>query len=442
MLCLDRALAHAGGIVEVLRRADAAAVERTPQIVAGLPDLHACADVERLLAAEVPIDAEARAVDVGLARELARASAQLDAGDPGARAAFEDLVARSLEAGAHGIQAKAHLGLGRIADEHQAFVDAEQAIYAGIAAAELAADDEARAKGWMLLVNVHGVGLHRADDSDRAASQARAVLARIGGSAQVEAELATMVGLTRFAQGRFAEARAEYERALDLRDRTVGPDAWQTAAAQHNLANVEMQEGAIDDALALWESALLVYEARLGSDHPFAALVRTNIGIALDALGRTSEAEAQHRAALDVFERSDALDRAHVVLANLGSTVCAQGRPAECLELCERALAIKTRVLPPHHPSLAYGLECVGSAWLELQRPDRAEPPLSRAVELLESTGADPVELAHARFELARAIAPRDPAQAVALARAAADVLDGRDRAVVEEWLATGNGRP
>jgi tetratricopeptide (TPR) repeat protein len=80
-----------------------------------------------------------------------------------------------------------------------------------------------------------------------------------------------------WAQGDLQEASCLYERALEIRRRTLGEEHPDTAATLNNLALPLQAQDEYDEAHSLYERALATYEKTLGEDHPYAEVVRQNL---------------------------------------------------------------------------------------------------------------------------------------------------------------------
>src|SRR5204862_2007659 len=93
---------------------------------------------------------------------------------------------------------------------------AAAALDEAIQSAVAAGDDPLAARAWDQLVWVHGSLERRADDGERAAGFARALLTRLGGHASLEAALESHLAMASSNAGKYADARAHYQKALDL----------------------------------------------------------------------------------------------------------------------------------------------------------------------------------------------------------------------------------
>jgi tetratricopeptide (TPR) repeat protein len=123
----------------------------------------------------------------------------------------------------------------------------------------------------------------------------------------------------------YAGARAAFQRALAIDERTFGPDHPDVAIRVNNLGSVLRILGRLDEARAAYERALAIFEQVLGPEHPNVATLVNNLGMVLKDLGHLDEARAAF----------------------------------------ERALAIRREFLPPGHPyirTVEENLESLNSA--------------------------------------------------------------------------------
>jgi tetratricopeptide (TPR) repeat protein len=81
------------------------------------------------------------------------------------------------------------------------------------------------------------------------------------------------------AMGDLAEARPYYERALAIWEKALGPDHPDTATSLNNLAVLCYYEGDKPEAARLMQQALAIREARLGPDHPNTQSSRQSLAV-------------------------------------------------------------------------------------------------------------------------------------------------------------------
>jgi tetratricopeptide (TPR) repeat protein len=183
-------------------------------------------------------------------------------------------------------------------------------------------------------------------------------------------------------------------------------------------------------------------ERALGPDNPDIASTLTNLSIALGDLHRLDEALAALERAVRIKEKSLGPDHPSlaITLSNLGHSLTDAGKYPDAEKALLRSVAIKEKALGREHPSLAYPLTDLGRLYLTWRKPEKAGPPLERALTLREHNPCDPTDLAETRFLLAQAC--KDRRRALTLAtqaeKAYADAGQPAEkyRVEVSAWLA------
>jgi hypothetical protein len=165
-------------------------------------------------------------------------------------------------------------------------------------------------------------------------------------------------------RGDYAEADARYRQSLALRRRIFGPGHPDEVGTLINLAANAVDAGHPADALALTDTVL---GASPSAPQSLVAAARTVRGRALAALDRLTEAETELRS----------------------------------------ALALRRRLLPPGHPSLAFTLTALAEV---LEREGRSAAALPLATEawtiLRDATGPGSPRTLHAAERVRRLSAP------------------------------------
>ncbi|NNJ12111.1 tetratricopeptide repeat protein [Chloroflexales bacterium ZM16-3] len=160
------------------------------------------------------------------------------------------------------------------------------------------------------------------------------------------------------AQGDLTGARSLYERALAMRERTLGPTHPDTASSLNNLASLLQAQGDLAGARPILERALAMREQALGPTHPDTALSLNNLASLLQDQGDVAGARPLYERALAIWEQ--ALGPTHPATAsslnNLASLLQDQGDLAGARPLYERALAMREQALGPTHPDTASSL--------------------------------------------------------------------------------------
>jgi tetratricopeptide (TPR) repeat protein len=282
-----------------------------------------------------------------------------------------------------------------------AFAEAETALDESMILAQASRHDRVMAEA---AVDKTGLleSAGRVEDLNRFVPWARAALARIGGDLRLESWIDTSVaGSLNDEQGNPAESLRYNTKALDAKERALGPTHWDTALSLGNVANNLHGLGRDEEALAMVERAISTMEAALGSQHPQVAIFILDRGEIRLALGQAAEA------------RSD----------------------------FERTLAIwKTEATPPE--SVSYALTGLGLSLLAENRPAEAIAPLEEAHRIRASVKAPQTLRAQTEFGLARALwqSGDDRVRAMILAKEARELFPAdkeADRRKVDEALAS-----
>ncbi len=278
--------------------------------------------------------------------------------------------------------------------------------------------------------------------------------------------------------GRLDEAAEELERALQLGLRVLGPSHPQLSDIRHNLASVATRQGRHAEAEALY---LLLIENRakqLEGPDPMLGTLYHNLGNVVFRQGRNAEATEYLEKA--IAAKSAGGEDSPSVAGTLSTLVAV----AVAAKRCERAVEYGARALniAENHAeatagsrvyalgTLADALRCAGRledarqrarqavelahadenlvtmrspvssilADIELDRGDRAAAEKA-ALEALQSAQS-PAWKATAKYQIARAIVDERRDEALALARAALELLgerpaDDEERLTIEAFL-------
>jgi tetratricopeptide (TPR) repeat protein len=452
MVCLDARLREMRALSDLFARGERDTIEHAVASVAALEPLSACADLAALTApVRPPSDAATRARLESLRTRLAEARVLADAGR--AAAANDAAIAALDEARAIGFRpaiAEALLVAATAEQRTGDFAAAEQSLREATWTAEAAHDDEASARAWVGLAWTVGYREARYDEGMLLARQAAAAVERAGGRADVEGELESTIGNILYSQGKYEDSLTHARRAIELREKALGPEHPSIAAGLQNMgaalatmgrfdealvqlerardlrervlgrdhpdlgntltvmAIVERRRGRYDEAIALYERARAILGAAYGEEHPSYAMCLNNLAFAQTSAGKHAEALVNAERALaintkrlgsDHPELADALDTVAHALVGLG-------RAAEAIPKYERAIAIVEKASGAKHPNVAKHLTGLGLAYLALGRAKDAIVPLERALAIRSAPGIDPKELAETRDALSRARAP------------------------------------
>jgi tetratricopeptide (TPR) repeat protein len=400
MACLGDNLDSARALTDLVASGDRAVIDHAVEAAAPLEDLTSCGAAAQVRSGlRPPRDPRVRAAAEEARKKLKEGATLRQAGESDRAIAFANTVlARADVASYCPVQAEAlllegqaqvHLGKGSIPALERAVETGERCGHDRVVAAAMGA-----------LVFVHTYDDWAA--AERWGKLAAAVLERMGGDPILESWLANNLGALRYEQGRWEEARQEYERAIALKKRALGTDNPDVAGSESSLAAVLTKLHRYDESLAAIESALAIYGKWVASDSIYFANTLTNKGEALTEMKRYQEAAAAYRKSWEIADAKFPADN-------------------------------------PLRFEPLFGLAAVA---LEQGDAQGAVSKLERVLDAWQRLGAMPVDIARAQLELAMALgrAHRDPSRAQALARQAATTFASQpafepQRQEAQAWL-------
>ena len=223
--------------------------------------------------------------------------------------------------------------------------------------------------------------------SDPAQARGRAITAREildQGSARIRADLAgepilearllhTMGDVYRNL-GALDRAEQLLEQSVDIRRRTLGPEAPDTLQSSSVLGLIYNLEGKNELAEKTLTPALAAEQRVLGKNHPNTLRTLNNLASLYDSEGRY---DISARMMQDVFERRLAtLGPNHLDTLgsqyNLAVARFRATRFAEAEQLLKEVAASFTRVAGPDHPNTLMAKDLLASVYVELNRPEDA----------------------------------------------------------------------
>ncbi|MEM9453473.1 MAG: serine/threonine-protein kinase [Myxococcota bacterium] len=387
MRCLDRRRSSLRASVDVLADADAKVVQNAVKLVAGLPALTRCDDLDWLeqqdqrvpppedpdLAAEVEALRE-RLADIEAmdkAGRYAEALEKVEAMWPHAEALeYSPLLAEVR-----------HLQ-GDLRERNGQYAGSEQDLRRAHALALENHHDEITLGTAQSLAFVVGVRLARYVEGRQWGEMEALPLAQGSGEPTEVAESLSILGSVCLSQGEHEKAQEYYQRALELREKALGPEHPLVAATLDNLGGVYGGRGEYEEAKAYYERAIELWERTLGADHPLVASTLNNLGVVYDLQGKYEKAKAYYRQALEKQERSLGADHPSVAnsLSNLGIVYGLQGEYKEAEEHHQRALGAREKALGHEHPDVATSLNNLGNIYMRQGRYGEAREHHERAL--------------------------------------------------------------
>jgi tetratricopeptide (TPR) repeat protein len=374
MTCLSDRLTQLGTLSEIYTHADADTIERAAESVGALPGLEACADAVALRAPiSPPADAEVRRRVQRIRDQIARAEAHqlaghYDEGSAIARAALTEAVASAYKP----VEAEAQLTLGNIFDGRGNDGEASRAYHDAYVAAVAGRHDQVAGSAAIQLVHMLDERQARYDEADRWADIAEATVGRLQERADLLGWLYIRRAMLRDHQGRYDNALADAQRAVDRQVRRFGTDHPNVAVALHILSGIYDDRAQYTQALDSSRRALAINERALGADHPSIAVARTGLGDVYGDSGQHAEALVQYQLALTVLQRLNPdHPNAAIIYNNMGDELIKLGRFDEAVDALERSL-VRWRKRRGASQETTMALANLGEAELGRNRLDEA----------------------------------------------------------------------
>ena len=384
MKCLDRAKIELAAVVAVLADADSELLPNLHKTVTGLPPLARCADVDALQAdVEPPLPQERETVD-GIRVLLADAKAQRSAGRlPSARERISEARTRLDGLKYERVRAELLLEDGEVAARLGEYDRSEQ-LY------RKAMELSARLRQWGLLRDaatslMFVVGVHQ-QRAEEALGYRELAQGAAAGDLLATVDTSNVYAAVLARAGRYAEAEAEFRRALELgQDLTGHLGPHQLALLRSGLANVLAMRGDYENAELEQGRVLETLERELGRYHPLVADQRADRAATFSEQGKTRAAQRELRKAIALGEMT--LGPAHPDVAlwrsNLAQVLMAMGRYDSAQQELDRSLAVQEEILGSDHPEVAYGRLLRGNILVEMGAYRRAEEVLRDVLPLM-----------------------------------------------------------
>lgn len=171
-------------------------------------------------------------------------------------------------------------------------------------------------------------------------------------------------------QARYGQAEALQKRALEIQEKSFGPEHPAVAASLNDLALIYLSEGRSDEAEVLFVRALTIREKIFGLEHPATATFLNNLAEVLRRARKYDDAQRLFQQALDIREKtgSEHPDMSFS-LAGMASVYGNQGKYKQAAPLLLRALAIREKFLGPAHPETIATLKLLASLYRQWGRP-------------------------------------------------------------------------
>ena len=160
------------------------------------------------------------------------------------------------------------------------------------------------------------------------------------------------LGEALMAGGEAAEAVSWFQRVLDGRSGTLGPDHPAAIAAKVSLGRALVAVGRADDAVGVLEEAVAGSELVRGADHLDTLAAREEYAAAAQAAGKTADSIRAYRHSLADRERLQGPQHPDTMTTSLGlaDAYLAGGRTKDAIAQYKQVLADREGLLGPDHP--------------------------------------------------------------------------------------------
>ncbi|MEM7160124.1 MAG: tetratricopeptide repeat protein [Myxococcota bacterium] len=396
--CLDGHLHELRSLVDVLGRADDAAVERAVVAAARLPSVSGCSDASSL---SEPVEPGRQAESKQLRAQFSRARAELDTGHAAVAAELLEgrlEQARAMDDGALYAEALVLVGKTQMATGH--YPEAEQMLSDGFSRAQSEGLDELAVDAGVKLMHLVGDELRRFDEGLTWARHTEVAIQR----GNIEGRLVAWVHNNRagiaMRQGNYDEARRSAQKALSIEADDIGD--LDTAAFELSLGNVYLSQRSLDEAKAHYTRSLELRERAVGSEHPLLLAPLVNLGNIELVANRPASARVLLERGLVLSKQpgEPSLVTADV-LVNLGIALIGVNELGRAEQRISEAREILVNALGENHPRVAHVLGNLADVYSRQGRFDESEQAMRQAIELIETmAGPDHPELGIFREDL------------------------------------------
>ncbi|WP_052518497.1 tetratricopeptide repeat protein [Archangium violaceum] len=397
--CLERRRAQLRELTDLFSRApDRDNLSKAVQVVQSLPPLGACADAKALTATvPLPDEPSLRATVEALRAQVDRLETLRLAGRyREALAPGEELLPRVEQVGYGPLVAQTLYEVASLKDLTGDYAAAEALARRAITVAARSKALVLVAKAWSLLFREVGWRQARYPEA-QGMTLAMESAVEVADDDETRSDSLNDQAIAFQEMGRYEEARAAYERVLEIRRKVLSPEHPKVVMALNNLGVALGALGKYEEARARYEQALELRRKMLGPDNPLVANSYSNLGTAFGQLGNHEKARELYEHALAIRKNALGLEHPDVATSrnNLAVALNDLGRYEEALKLLEDALALREKVLKPEHPDIANTLNNLGSALRGLGRYEEARRRIERALALREKVlGADHPDVA------------------------------------------------
>jgi eukaryotic-like serine/threonine-protein kinase len=165
-------------------------------------------------------------------------------------------------------------------------------------------------------------------------------------------ETMSLLGLIADYQGKYREAEALLSKALEISDHVLGPEHPDSLKTMSRLAWVEYDEGKYGESEALVSKSLEISRRVLGPDHPDTLIASNILANSYSAQGKYAQAEALYSQIIEISRRAHRSEHpiTTIYMGNLALCYVDEGKYTQAEALHIQAMEISRRVLGPEDP--------------------------------------------------------------------------------------------
>jgi tetratricopeptide (TPR) repeat protein len=346
--CLDQRLDELRAMTRIFKTADAKTVQNAVKLATGLPSLEPCSNLDRMSQFErLPEDAGARAEIRELRADVAEAAELRRAGRETLGRAEVDKIKERVGAAKSGSLLVAWALEAAQVESARDVKAAAEGWKRAFALADRYHLDRERAESEMELGGAYDdLGQH--SDAEWWLGVASDTLVRIGGDPHLEVKRGSLLGLTYYQQGKYAEAVRVLRDAAERARKGAIDDPPALMNVHSFLAFALSKDDArLEEAITEGETSVAVAERAYGHEHPSVTKMLLNLGTIELVAGRYDDALGTISRVITTFERQIArgeLVPPHVIygvaLSTRATILLRMGQPRDAVGLLERARSI------------------------------------------------------------------------------------------------------
>ncbi len=186
----------------------------------------------------------------------------------------------------------------------------------------------------------------------------------------------------------YPKALSSYEKALEIYQKTHPENHSNVAGSYNNIASVYDMMGEYSKALSYYERVLEISQNTLPANHPDFAISYNNIGVVYKNIGEYSKALSFHEKALEIQQKALPANHPHLGISyyQVGSVYNDIGEYSKALSYHEKALEIQQKTLPVNHPKVASSYSNIGVVYKNMGEYSKALSYYEKALEIRQKT--------------------------------------------------------